>query len=178
MAAASEHLERMRAWIDSFPADVAAVQRLVDDEKASTEARLLGAAAVNYLVTRLDLIPDWEEACGILDDAMVLRVAMALIAEPDLDPLDVGVHRLANEAEGVQAFLGPDLYPRFKHYVRELGHAVVRARAPRVIVDDARQRKALWSEVEDELKRVPPAPIRDPDRIARVVRNYLSQKLK
>ena len=178
MAKGSEHMDKMKAWIDSFAADVAAVQGLVDSEKASKEARVLAASALNYLVTRMDLIPDWEETCGILDDAMILRVAMSLVPEKDLDEGGVGVARLANEAEVVRDFLGGDLYPRFKHYTQELGHAVVRGRNPRVIVDDARERKQLFVEINDELKRLPPAPMSDPDRVARVVRNYLSQKLK
>jgi hypothetical protein len=60
---------------------------------------------------------------------MVLRVAMADAAERDLDALTGevmrGVHRLANEAEGVKTVLG-DIYPRFKRYVTELGNVVVR----------------------------------------------------
>ena len=53
MAKASEHEEKMKAWIDSFASDVAAVQALVEDEKASAEARTLGASALNYLSQKL-----------------------------------------------------------------------------------------------------------------------------
>jgi uncharacterized membrane protein YkvA (DUF1232 family) len=180
--AAPEQLEKMKAWIDSYAADVAAVQALVANEKIPKDARLVGAAALNYLVTRLDLIPDWEETCGILDDAMILRVAMAEAAEKDLDALDGEAHRgvakLANEVELVREFLGSELYPRLKHYVQELGTAVVRNRLPRVIVDDPAERGRLYAEIKDELKRVPPAPMKEPERIARIIRNYLSQKLK
>ncbi len=182
MAKPSEHVEKMKAWIDSFASDVAAIQGLVASDKVGSDARILGAAALNYLVTRMDLIPDWEETCGILDDAMVLRVAMALVPEKDLDLVEgdahLGVARLANEVALVKAFLGDDLYPRFKHYTQELTHAVVRGRHPRVIVEDAKERKQLWAEIADELKRLPPAPMSDPERVARVVRNYLSQKLR
>jgi uncharacterized membrane protein YkvA (DUF1232 family) len=64
-----KHIETMKRWMDSFASDVAAVQGLVDNEKIPREARLAGAAALNYMVTRLDLIPDWEESCGLIDDA-------------------------------------------------------------------------------------------------------------
>ena len=182
MPTAAEQMEKMKAWIDSFASDVAAIQALVDSEQLGTDARVLGASALNYLVTRMDLIPDWEETCGILDDAMILRVAMALIPEAELDKVEgdahVGVARLANEVELVKDFLGGDLFPRLKHYTQELTHVVVRGRAPRLIVDDAKERKQLWLEIKDELKRLPPAPMSDTDRVARVVRNYLSQKLK
>jgi len=176
-----KHIETMKRWMDSFASDVAAVQGLVDNEKIPREARLAGAAALNYMVTRLDLIPDWEESCGLIDDAMVLRVAMADAAERDLDALTGevmrGVHRLANEAEGVKTVLG-DIYPRFKRYVTELGNVVVRGRHPRVIVDDGKQREQLFDEIENDLQRLPLPTMTDPDRVERTVMNYLSQRLK
>lgn len=178
----AEHVERMKAWIDSFAADVAAIESLVDNSKVPRDARLAGAAALNYLLTRLDLIPDWEETCGILDDAMVLRVCMADAMEKDLDGLPVDalktVARLANETDAVRKFLGEELFARFKRYVHDLTNVIVRGRHPRTIVDDAKQREQLFVEVKDDLKRLPPAPMNDPDRIERVVKNTLAQKLK
>jgi uncharacterized membrane protein YkvA (DUF1232 family) len=174
--------DRIRGWIDTFAEDVAALQKLVAEPSAARDARILGAAALNYLVTRLDLIPDWEETSGVIDDAMVLRVAAALASELEVGDLDAdalrAVGKLANDADGVQAFLGADLYPRLKKYVQDLTHKVVRGRHPSAIVDDAKQRDQLSIEIKDELKRLPPAPMSDPERVARVVKNYLVEKLK
>jgi uncharacterized membrane protein YkvA (DUF1232 family) len=181
MADVTAHMDRMKSWIDSFASDVLAVQTLLAEDKASDEARLLAASALNYLVTRLDLIPDWEETCGILDDAMILRLAMAQAADKELGGLSGDalhtVARLANEVEVVREFLGADLYPRLKKYAEELLHTVVRNRSPRALVDDAKARRHLFDEIKDELKRLPPAPMSDPDRVARTIKNYLSQKL-
>jgi len=182
MADLSAQMEKMKGWIDSFASDVAAIQALLADDKAGDDARLFAAAALNYLVTRLDLIPDWEETCGILDDAMILRLEMGFASDKDLGGLagDAlhAVGRLANDVEAVKDFLGADLYPRLKKYAEELTHVVVRGRSPRLLVDDAKERRHLFDEVRDELKRLPPAPMSDPGRVARVVKNYLTQKLK
>ena len=178
----SEHMAKMKGWIDSFPADINALLAAVGEPKLAREARLLASAALSYLVLRLDLIPDWEETAGILDDAMVLRVAAALASVHDLDPLEddaqVVVHRLANESDVVKEFLGDDLYLKLKTYVGELTNTVVRGRHPRAAVDDARVLAQLSSEVKDELKSFPPAPMKDPEGVARTIRNYLSLKLK
>jgi uncharacterized membrane protein YkvA (DUF1232 family) len=178
----AKHVDKMKSWIDSFTADVAAIEALVESEQVPRDARLAGAAALNYLVTRLDLIPDWEETCGILDDAMVLRVAMAEAMERDLDALPVDalktVARLANEADAVRQFLGEELYAKLKRYVHELTSVIVRGRHPRVIVEDEKERAQLLAEVRDDLKRLPPAPMTDPDRVERVVKNTLQQKLR
>src|SRR5215468_2056748 len=183
MAASSDvsaQMNKMKAWIDSFAGDVAAIEALLADEKADDDARLHAAAALNYLVTRLDLIPDWEETCGILDDAMILRLEMAAAVGKDLGGLSGdalhAVGRLANEAELVRQFLGDELYPRLKKYAEGLLQVVVRGRSPRALVDDAKERHQLSVEVKDDLKRLPPAPMSDPLRVARVVKNYLSQK--
>src|SRR5437868_6753556 len=110
---ASPHMDKMKGWVNSFAADVGAVQAVAAASKLSSDARMVAAGALGYLVTRLDLIPDWEETCGILDDAMVLRLAMAEIEEANLDGLDedaqIAVHRLANETETVRGLLGDAL---------------------------------------------------------------------
>jgi uncharacterized membrane protein YkvA (DUF1232 family) len=179
---ASPHMEKMKGWINSFAADVGVAQAVASATKLPRDARMVAAGALGYLVTRLDLIPDWEETCGILDDAMVLRLAMAEIEESSLDGLDedtqLSVHRLANETETVRGLLGDEVYARFKRYVHELTNVVVRGRHPRTIVDDAKERAQLLVEVKDELKKLPPAPMSDPDRVERTVKNYLSLKLK
>lgn len=174
--------DKLKSWIDSFAADVAATMALTDHEKVARDARLLGAAALNYLVTRLDLIPDWEESCGILDDAMVLRLAMSEAVDKDLDALpgDVqkSIHRLANEAETVRELIGDDLHGKLKAYVHGLAGVAVRNRHPSVVVDDDKQRGHLYDEIKDDLKRLPNAKMSDPAHVLRIIKNYLTQKLK
>lgn len=173
---------KLKLWMDSFAADVAAVSSLTANEDVPRDARLAGAAALNYLVTRLDLIPDWEESCGILDDAMVLRLAMSEAAEKDLEALPAevqrSVHRLANEAEVVRELLGDELHAKLKKYVHGLLGTVVRGRHPSAVVDDEKQREQLFDEIKDDLKRLPGTKMSDADHVLRIIKNYLSQKLK
>ncbi len=173
---------KMKSWIESFNGDVNAVLALVGEPRIDREARILASAALSYLVTRLDLIPDWEESAGIIDDAMVLRVAMAIVAERDLDALEDDaqrvVHRLANENDLVRELLGDDLHGRLRDYVRELVNVIVRGRHPRAAVDDEKERAQLAAEVRDELRRHQShPPMKDPEAIARTVKNYLTTKL-
>jgi uncharacterized membrane protein YkvA (DUF1232 family) len=176
-----QFIDKMRAWIDTFSADVDAVKKIVESPKAPAEARAQAAGALNYLVTRMDLIPDWEETCGVIDDAMVLRVAASIAAEKGLGDLDASanaaVGRLCNEVEVVSAFLGPVIYPKLKKYTQDLVGKEVRGRKPSAIVDDAKLRAALYTEIEEELRRLPPAPMSDPDGVERTIKNYLETKL-
>jgi uncharacterized membrane protein YkvA (DUF1232 family) len=178
---ADPHIHSMKPWIDTFAEDVGVLERVVENQAVPRAARLLAAGALGYLVTRLDLIPDWEETCGLLDDAMVMRVAALLASEKGLDELPAdalrGASRLVNEAEMIPDFLGGELYARFKHYVEQLPTKVVRGRSAESVVDDAKVRGHLHGEVADELKRLPPAPMSDPDHVARTIKNYLKQKL-
>jgi uncharacterized membrane protein YkvA (DUF1232 family) len=178
----TDHMNRMKEWIDGFPDDVKIVQKVVESAQANAEARQLAAAALSYLVTRMDLIPDWEETCGVIDDAMVLRVAMALALDKGADEhLDTdasrGVARLANDSDVVAEFLGGDLFPRFKKYVQALTGQTVRGRTPQTIVNDPHARKYLYDDIHEEVKHFPPAPMTDPVAVARTIRNYLTQKL-
>jgi len=176
-----KYIDKMRGWIDTFSADVAVVKNIVESAKAPADARAPAAASLNYLVTRMDLIPDWEETCGVIDDAMILRVATAIAAEKGLGDLDASasaaVGRLCNEAEVVSEFLGPVLYPKLKKYTQDLVGKEVRGRKPQHVVDDAQKREQLYVEIEEELRRLPPAPMADPDAVERTIKNYLSQKL-
>ena len=176
-----KYIDQMRRWIDSFGEDVGVVKKIVESAKAPADARAQAAASLNYLVTRMDLIPDWEETCGVIDDAMILRVATAIAAEKGLGDLDAAanaaVGRLCNEAEVVSEFLGPVLYPKLKKYTQDLVGKEVRGRKPAAIVDDPAKRTLLYAEIEEELRRLPPAPMSDPDAVERTIKNYLSQKL-
>lgn len=178
----SEHIAKMKPWIASLSGDLDAIQAMVSEPKLPRDARLLASAALSYVITRLDLIPDWEEGAGTLDDTMVLRVAMALASEHDLDPLEDDaqrvVHKMANENELVHEFLGDDLYAKLKKYVADLVNVVVRGRHPRVALDDEKAREQLFTEVKDELRRLPSSTMKDPDAIGRLIKNHLSHKLK
>src|SRR5262245_9937853 len=137
-------LDRMNAWIDSFAADVEIVKKIVESKAAPKPARILAAGALGYLVKQMDLIPDWEPIHGLLDDAMVLRVAVSLASQADLGELDAdttrGIGLLANDAETVAELLGSDLYTRLKRYTQRLSRLEIRGRTSDLVVGDAKAR--------------------------------------
>jgi uncharacterized membrane protein YkvA (DUF1232 family) len=174
-------IARMKNWSRSLTDDVALVKELVGTAAAPYEARLLAAGALNYLVIQLDLVPDHAPVIGVLDDAMVLRTAIALASEKGLGPLSAeltaGLGRLANEADAIRELLG-DLHAPFVRYVRELAKKEVRKRFPTAILDDEKTRRQLYGEIDAELGRVDRTPIADLDRAELELRSYFQQKLK
>lgn len=181
-------VQTFEAWIGSLSEDVEAVKALLEAEAAAGHARELAAAALGYLVTRMDLIPDWNETIGVIDDAMVLRVCMDLAASRASGftlagralARDVG-DRLAGLAEGagqVRAFLGPELFGLLHRHCARLIHAPVHGRSAARIVASPEARQALYAEVAEDLARMPAASFVDPDAVASRLRSYLHHKLR
>jgi len=178
----SKHIETFKGWADSFRADVDALKAVVESSAADAESRRLAAGALAYLVTRMDLVPDHNEGIGIMDDIMVLRVCAQLATTShklgDLPAsAEVAIGRMANEADKITAFLGAGLYDKLKQYTAKLAETAVRGRTPNQIVDDEAARKALYAEIDDELKRSVPVVVSDPDDAELRLKAYLTHKL-
>jgi uncharacterized membrane protein YkvA (DUF1232 family) len=174
-------VESFKEWIDSLRQDVEIVKAVVEAPELAAEARRQAACALNYLVTRMDLVPDWEEALGVLDDAFVLRTCLELASSHELDgvapSLQVQLARLINEAERVRQFLGEDLYAGLRSHCKRLADTVVRGRTPQLVVDSAEQRQRLYAELDEELARVPAASFADPAALELRFKSYLQHKL-
>ncbi len=177
----SKHIETFKTWAETFRPDVAAMKALIESDKADIEARRLAAGALSYLVTRMDLIPDWNDGIGVMDDIFVMRVCAQMATAHKLGDLshdaDVTLGRLANEADKVLDFLGGELYDKLRQYCAKLEHTVVRARTPAQIVNEGGARLALYNEVEEELTRSVPVVVTDPDDAELRLKSYLKQKL-
>ena len=162
-------------------ADVDALKAVVEASAAELPARKLAAGALSYLVSRMDLVPDWNAGIGFADDVMVLRVAAQLIQNHDTGDLPtsatVALGRMANEADVVSSFLGAALFEKFRAHVSKLTEQVVRARTPGVIVDDDAARAALWREVNDELTKTTTVVIGDVADAEVRLKAYLAHKL-
>jgi uncharacterized membrane protein YkvA (DUF1232 family) len=178
----SQQLDAIKQWVSSLREDIETVKAVVDSEKVDPDARKFAASALSYLVTRMDLVPDWNETIGVLDDVMVIRVCMGLASAYGLeeglesDTL-IGASRLANDAERVNAFLGEDLAARFRRYCARLSEEAVRGRTPEGIVEDAAARARLYEEIDADLLRMPAAPFDDPDALIVTFKSYLHHKL-
>jgi uncharacterized membrane protein YkvA (DUF1232 family) len=178
----SKAIETFKSWAESINQDVEAVKKLVECEDAHLDARKLGAAALNYLVTRMDLIPDWNEGIGALDDVMILRVCVLLAQGHRLGEIpadaEMTLARLGNEAEQLKTLLGFAIADKLKAYCSKLVDNAVRGRTPAQIVSEPDVRKALYGDVDEELKRSLPVVVKDPADAELKLKAYLGHKLK
>ena len=176
------HIDAFKGWAESIRQDIDAHKALLGSDKADTDSRKLAGAALLYMVSRMDLIPDWNEGIGVIDDVMVLRVCAQLTQGHERGKLpggaDAALDRMANEADKITAFLGGAIYDKLKSYCAKLVDQAVRGRTPMQLVEDEALRKALWSELEDELKQSVPIVINDPVDAELRLKAYLTHKLQ
>jgi uncharacterized membrane protein YkvA (DUF1232 family) len=176
------HIDVFKSWADTIRQDIDAFKTLLESGKADKESRRLAGSALSYLVSRMDLIPDWNEGIGVIDDVMVLRVCAALTQGHERGALptnaEISLDRMANESERIVDFLGASIYDKLKLYCAKLGDQKVRGRTANQLLDDAAARKALYSEVEDELKKSVPIVVNDPTDAELRLKAYLTHKLQ
>ena len=179
-----EHFAAFKEWVSTIREDIETLEDIVGSDKVARDARIYLAASLNYLVTRIDLVPDWEESVGVLDDVIVLRIMIELASQHGLDEgLEdsgniVAVGRLLNEGKRIEQFLGSELNAALRKYCVKLTDEVVRGRSCSTIVDNADQRKKLFVEIEQDLRRMPAAPFTDPEALAVTFKSHLAYKLK
>lgn len=175
------HIDVFKGWAESIRQDIDALKALLECEKASMDARKLAGAALFYLVSKMDLIPDWNEGIGVIDDVMVLRVCAQLSAGFKRDGLsttaEINLERMSNEADKISAFLGGGTYDKLKQYCSRLADQAVRGRTPQQLIDDPTLRKPFYIELEDELKKSVPIVVNDPVDAELRLKSYLTQKL-
>jgi uncharacterized membrane protein YkvA (DUF1232 family) len=183
-------LDAFPAWLKSLPEDARVLTDLLADPSRPERLRSRAAAALNHLLKTLDMVPEGVEDLGFIDDAFVLRVAVAGVwsrptdedaNEPigsDEEPraAQAALDRLANEAALVEGFLGSD-FERLVHYVAGLEQGAWRGRTVNAIVNSPNVCDELCSDVRAwaEKYRAPPFP-RDPKGLVKV-RAFLAVKL-
>jgi uncharacterized membrane protein YkvA (DUF1232 family) len=176
------HIDVFKGWAETIRADIDALKALLEADKASIDARKLAGGALQYLVSKMDLIPDWNEGIGVIDDVMVLRVCAQLSQGYDRGSLptnaEVSLDRMANEADKISGFLGGAVYDKLKSYCSKLGEHAVRGRTPQLLIDDPAARQALYGELDDEIKKTVPIVVTDPADAELRLKSYLTQKLK
>ncbi len=172
----------VKDWVETIREDIEALKAVLDSESSDIEAKKFAAAGLNYLVARMDLVPDWEESIGVLDDAMVIRLCADLASQcgfgDDISVSDTALlGRLTNEADAIVEILGAELAARLRTHCTRLKDEVVRGRTPGQIATDAAVRKVFYAEIESDLKRVPPAPFEDLEPLMAKFKSYLHHKL-
>lgn len=183
LLAMSDHMDAFREWVGTIREDVETLEAIIDSESIAQDARQFAAAALNYLVTRMDLVPDWEESIGVLDDVMVIRICVEFASQRGLDEglTDakhiVAVGRLVNESQRIDEFLGAELGADLRKYVARLVDGSARGRGVSTILENPAERKKLYEEVAGDLKRMPPAPFTNPESTTVKFKSYLQHKL-
>ena len=176
------HIDTFKGWADTIRADIDAFKALLESKKADTASKKLAGTALLYMVSRMDLIPDWNEGIGVIDDIMVLRVCAQLTEGHERGALptsaEASLERMSNESEKIKAFLGGPLYDKLKSHCAKLGDDKVRGRTPIQLADEESARKALYIELEDELKKSVPIVINDPTDAELRLKAYLTHKLQ
>lgn len=175
------HIDVFKGWADTIHHDIEAFKALLESPTADLSSKQLAAAALSYLVSRMDLIPDWNEGIGVIDDVMVLRVCAQLTQDHDRGELptaaEISLERMANEADKITSFLGSAAYDKLKIYCAKLVDQPTRGRTPGHLADDAAARKALYVEIDDEVKRTMPISIDNPADAELRLKAYLIHKL-
>ncbi|MCG8422138.1 MAG: DUF1232 domain-containing protein [Proteobacteria bacterium] len=178
----SEYMQSVKEWVRSFRGDVEVVKSVVSSSGVDKNARKFAASALNYLVTRLDLVPDWNPTIGLIDDVMVLRVCLRLANAYSMsghldEDVRGRVEQLIDDVDIIETFLGDELYGKLRKYCARLSETTVRGRSPETIVADQNIRQTLFDEIGDDILRMPPASFENPDDVAIRFTSYLHHKL-
>ena len=176
------HIDVFKSWAETIRQDTDAFKALLESTKADDKSRKLAAGALQYLVSKMDLIPDWNEGIGVIDDVMVLRVCAALTqdhARGDLPTaVEASLERMANQSEKISAFLGGPLYDKLKAYCAKVGEAPVRGITTAQLLTEDSARKSLYTALKEELEKTVPIVINDPTDAELRLKAYLTHKLQ
>jgi len=176
------HIDVFKGWAETIRQDIDAYKALLESKQADTASRKLAGAALSYMVSRMDLIPDWNEGIGVIDDVMVLRVCAQLTQGHERGQLptnaEVALDRMSNEADKITQFLGGPLYDKLKAYCSKLVEQSVRGASPQQLIDDEAARKSLYTQLEDEVKKSVPIVVNDPKDAELRLKAYLTHKLQ
>lgn len=175
-------IETFKGWAETIRQDIDAYKALLESTKADMNAKKLAGGALSYFVSKMDLIPDWNEGIGVIDDVMVLRVCAQLSQGHERGPLptaaEVSLDRMANEADHISKFLGGPIYDKLKSYCAKLGDTAVRGRTSAQLIEDPALRRYLYAELEDEIKKTVPIVVNDPADAEVRLKAYLTHKLQ
>jgi uncharacterized membrane protein YkvA (DUF1232 family) len=176
------HIDTFKSWAATIRQDTDAFKALLESAKADEKARRLAGGALQYLVSKMDLIPDWNEGIGVIDDVMVLRVCAALAQDHDRGSLptaaEASLDRMTNQSDAIGAFLGGGLYDKLKLYCSKLGEAPVRGITVAQLLDEEPARKSLYQAIDEELEKTVPIVVNDPTDAELRLKAYLTHKLK
>jgi len=176
------HIDVFQSWAETIRQDIDAYKAVLESKKADEHSKKLAGGALTYLISKMDLIPDWNEGIGVIDDVMVLRVCAHLMQDHSRGELpssaEFSLDRMANEADKIKSFLGGPLYDKLKAYCSKLEEHAVRGRTPAQLVEDPALRKTFYGELEDQLKKYVPVVVNDPTDAELRLKAHMTHKLQ
>lgn len=177
----AEYAPKFQEWIDSFERDVSLFKEILLSESAPAQLRRLMAGGLMYMIRQIDLVPDYYQPVGTIDDTMVLRVVADLSAEWTAE-LDEPKHmkalfKLANQNEITKSYLGEETYRNLENYVRGQPEKPTHGITGDSAVSSPQSRRELLSQVDEELKHFKPVAIEDGPRAERELKSYIVAKL-
>ena len=92
-------LRRLRDWARAVRRDVHALWLAARDPRTPWAARLLALAIAAYALSPIDLIPDFIPVLGLLDEAVLLPLAMLVVIRLIPPPLLAEFRSAAAAAE-------------------------------------------------------------------------------
>ncbi len=71
-------LERLKAWINKVKKEIAVLWLASRDERTPTPALIMSSFIVAYVLSPIDLIPDFIPIIGYLDDVLLVSLGVSL----------------------------------------------------------------------------------------------------
>jgi uncharacterized membrane protein YkvA (DUF1232 family) len=174
----AERITVLQGMMDTFTADVVALQVAVADGRTPDLARRALAAALVYVVNRFDLVPDHLEGVGLADDAAVLRLAAKNAVSYGAD--DPELRRIAGEASDLHDVFG-ELVGPLEDYLNKLQWQATDGKTPADVIADPTSRVALWQELSRRIDTYKPQRVvaegGDPAKQMKVLASLLRSRL-
>jgi uncharacterized membrane protein YkvA (DUF1232 family) len=152
-----EALKTLQKLVDGFTLDVGRVRAALDDPRTPVAAKRTLVGALNYVLDKLDIVPDHVKGLGAADDAIVLRVAAALAVGEGADFR--GLLQLAKEALEVKRLLGDELSGPLETMVAAMPGRRVKGRTADDIVASKDARAVFEADLSRALQQVAVGPI-------------------
>jgi uncharacterized membrane protein YkvA (DUF1232 family) len=148
--AAGGAIALLQRLVDGFGLDVGRLRAALDDAQTPPGSRRTLVGALNYVLDALDIFPDHYQGLGLVDDALVLRLA-AVQAVTD-GAAHRGLRQLAADDRDVRAIVGSS-YDGLYALVQSLAERPVRGRAPAQILADPDMRSIFEADLNRLSKR-------------------------
>ncbi len=73
--------KHFQEWIDSYADDIRLLAGLLKMDTVPEELKRMAVGTLNYGLKQLDLVPDFYQPVGLIDDAMIVRVFAILTTD-------------------------------------------------------------------------------------------------